>query len=291
MGAVVAARSQRHMDEIRKMPSALYHIRGLKRAIGFFATARLLTYRRLGICKHLTARVDRSASMGAQIVLRPSESDFFVASQIFGWEDYKLDSRVIDALRRIARQWTSEGIRPVIVDGGANVGYSSIYFANAYPDATILAVEPDLPTFRILQINTKGLKNVRCVHGALWCNDGGVALQHAREGSWATKSNTATTSNKRTPSYRIDQITQQISNSRVLILKLDIEGAERQACASSPEIVVGAPCIIVEPHDFLTSGAGALSPLYKAFAGKEVDTYINGENLVFVDWALLRTEA
>jgi FkbM family methyltransferase len=273
------------------MPSALFHIHGLTRAIGLLATAQVLTRRVLGVRKPIPALVGRGDSMGAQIVLRPSESDLFVASQIFGWEDYKLDARIIAALQRTARHWTSEGIRPIILDGGANVGYSSIYFAEAYPNATVLAVEPDLETFRFLQINTKGLDNVRCVHGALWCDDGGVDLHHAPEGSWATKSVAATTGTTRTPSYRIDQVTNQICNSRVLILKLDIEGAERQACASSPGIVASTPCVIVEPHDFLNSGAGALSAIYNAFAGKEVDTYIKGENLVFVDSVLLRKES
>jgi hypothetical protein len=31
----------------------------------------------------------------------------------------------------------------VIVDLGANVGYSSVFFLNAFPDAFVLAVEPD----------------------------------------------------------------------------------------------------------------------------------------------------
>lgn len=271
-------------------PTILSHVHGLARAIGFLAAARVLALRALGVRKLVTARVGRGCSNGAQIILRPLDSDLFVASAIFGWEEYQLDTPVKEALQRIAHQWTTEGIRPTVVDGGANVGYSSVYFAKTFRNVTVLAVEPDPEAFRILQANTQGLENIQCVHGALWLDDGGVDLRYAREGSWATSTvAAAAASTARTPSFRIDQVTGRIPNCRVLILKLDIEGAERQACHSCPGIVADAPCVIVEPHDFISNGSGSLSSIFSAIATKEVDTYIKGENLVFVDSALLRT--
>jgi FkbM family methyltransferase len=80
--------------------------------------------------------------------------------------------------------------------------------------------------------------NIRPVHGALWCDEGGVAIKHETSGSWATR----TTDGRDMPSWRLQTLMAQISKARVLILKLDIEGAERQVCEASPEMVRAALC-------------------------------------------------
>lgn len=41
-----------------------------------------------------------------------------------------------------------------IIDCGANIGLSAIYYANAYPQAKIIAIEPDRSNFKYLEINT-----------------------------------------------------------------------------------------------------------------------------------------
>lgn len=270
------------------MSAMIAQVRGLNRAIGSLATARVLSRRLLKNAEPLTARVKRGSSLGIPITLRPLDSDLFVASQIFGWEDYQLNEKVAAAIKRTAGEWKSKGITPLIIDGGANVGYSAVYFARVYPEATVLAVEPDLETFEVLQRNTAGLANVECVFGALWSDDAGVTLHHAAEGSWATNAVAATSAASITPSLTLAQLAARVPNSSVLILKLDVEGAEREACDACPEIVASAPCLIVEPHDFLAGGSASLSPIYRVLAGKDVDTYVHGENLVFVDSALAR---
>ena len=43
----------------------------------------------------------------------------------------------------------------VIIDAGANIGTSSIFFAKKYPDAKVFAIEPEQGNYDILQKNTK----------------------------------------------------------------------------------------------------------------------------------------
>ena len=62
------------------------------------------------------------------IVIRPRSTDRFVFEQIFLDSDYEL---------------TVDLSPHFIVDAGANVGFASIYFANRYPGATIIALEPE----------------------------------------------------------------------------------------------------------------------------------------------------
>lgn len=58
-------------------------------------------------------------------------------------------------------QWQS------IVDCGANVGISVLFFVLAYPDAKIIAFEPDIDSFRALQKTCDGLSNVTLVNKAV----------------------------------------------------------------------------------------------------------------------------
>jgi FkbM family methyltransferase len=52
-----------------------------------------------------------------------------------------------------------ESVNPIktIVDCGANIGFASVFYALAYPDAIIHAYEPDPTTFALLTKNAKGL--------------------------------------------------------------------------------------------------------------------------------------
>jgi hypothetical protein len=74
-----------------------------------------------------------------------------------------------------------------------------------------------------------------------------------------------------------------IPGGRLLIAKIDIEGAEREACAASVELLRTVPCIMIEPHDYLIPGAGCLGPIYRAVADRALDTLIHGENLILIE--------
>lgn len=47
--------------------------------------------------------------------------------------------------------------KPVILDIGANIGLSSLYFKELFPSSTIIAFEPDPSSFEFLKMNVRGL--------------------------------------------------------------------------------------------------------------------------------------
>ena len=61
-----------------------------------------------------------------------------------------------------------------IVDVGANCGITSVFYANLYPEATIVALEPEASNFAALVRNTSAYRNVIPVQAALWHADGQV---------------------------------------------------------------------------------------------------------------------
>src|SRR5690606_16666685 len=47
-----------------------------------------------------------------------------------------------------------------IIDAGANIGLTSVYFASKYPNATIVSLEPEAENFKLLKNNTQYYANV-----------------------------------------------------------------------------------------------------------------------------------
>ena len=59
----------------------------------------------------------------------------------------------------------------VIIDAGANIGISTIYFANRFPNAKVIAIEPEESNFELLKINCENYPNVKLVRAAVWCRN------------------------------------------------------------------------------------------------------------------------
>ena len=253
------------------MPSRTSHVGGLLKAAGALKTIEILVRRGLRM------RGIVSVSVGGQRVgVRPENSDLFVLSQVFGSEEYRISPDYLVALRRTAAAWQAEGIKPVVVDAGANIGYSALYFAALFPGACVLAVEPDETSFKLLVLHTRANPDIRPVYAALWSHERGLELRTRPEGAWGSRM----AEGAGTPSRRLDELVASVPNGRLLILKLDIEGAEREVVASCPDLVAEAKCILVEPHDFMSPGSNCLAPLYKIAAGRKFDTILSGENLL-----------
>lgn len=258
------------------------HVDGLRRAVGWPAAANILTRRLLGLRQPV-----RCSAKGCRIAVRPLDSDLFVASQIFGWQEYDPGDTVTSALNQLARRWRARGRIPVIVDAGANVGYSALDFAERFPDAVVIAVEPDPETFAELVANCIGEPRIQPIHAAVWSHEGGVSLLAGSEqGSWAHK----VAGLGATPSRTLASLLALVPEGRPLIIKLDIEGAEREVCAASGEDLRQAACLMIEPHDFLSPGSACLSALYGALAGRQVDTLLRGENLIIYASSLVQLQ-
>lgn len=254
------------------------HVLGLIRAIGLPATIIILTLRVIGVGKEIGVRV-----RGDRIKIRPVESDLFVLSQIFGSKEYEVGSYWESLLSQVASAWLEQGRVPIIVDAGANIGVSSLYFSMVFPQATVVAVEPDEDTFELLVRNCAHRKNILAVNAALWSHDRGVSIRSSANGSWAH----TVADGGLTKSMTLRQLISLVDAASLLVLKLDIEGAEKEVCRVSESELRQAPCILVEPHDFLAPGSGCLTHLFAAIGGQEIDTVLRGENIILFNNRLM----
>ena len=115
--------------------------------------------------------------------------------------------------------------KPFIIDCGANIGLSVIYLKNLYPDAEIVAFEPDEQNFQLLQKNIAsfGFKNVEVRKEAVWVEN--TVLQFASEGSMSSRIGDG--SSQDTIPVKAVRL-KDFLNRPVDFLKIDIEGAEFQ---------------------------------------------------------------
>lgn len=111
-----------------------------------------------------------------------------------------------------------------IVDVGANVGLSALYFRRRFPGARILAVEPSPDLVPLLRRNTAAL-DVEVLHAAVAADRGTVRFTEADD-SWAGI--TTGGAGVEVPAVTLDDLLEGID-----FLKLDIEGAEFEALPAS----------------------------------------------------------
>src|SRR5205085_5988031 len=151
-------------------------------------------------------------SIAAVCRIRQWSSDLDCLEQIFVHEEYSLPF----------------ALKPrVIVDAGANIGAASLYFAHKYPDARILALEPELSNFRLLTENCADLDNVLPIRAALWSHTQNVALADPNADNWAFSVREGNV-NAAIPALTIERLMDRFDVQHIDLLKLDIEGAEKE---------------------------------------------------------------
>jgi len=114
---------------------------------------------------------------------------------------------------------------PFIIDCGANIGLSVIYMKRLYPDATIIAFEPDEKNFDLLKKNIRAFafENVEARQEAVWVDN--TVLQFSGDGAMTSRIDSGFSKNS-VPVRAIRL--RDFLNRPVDFLKLDIEGAEYQ---------------------------------------------------------------
>ncbi len=116
-----------------------------------------------------------------------------------------------------------------VIDLGANVGYSSAYFLNCFPNARVLAVEPDDRNVAICRDNLTAYgKRAILLHGAVWSESTRLCLSKDRSaGEWATQVlRPVDGASGDVQAWDVDSLIDITGSAQVDLLKVDIERAE-----------------------------------------------------------------
>jgi FkbM family methyltransferase len=143
-----------------------------------------------------------------------------------------------------------------IVDAGANIGTSALWLLNEFPEAKLIAIESDPENFAVLEKNLRPFgTRVVCLNKALWSTAEDLMVIHGgfRDGGeWAHQVGRLNAALKHAGEVQGITITQLLAEHQIDtidILKIDIEGAEREVFVGKSEWLSRVRTIAIELHD------------------------------------------
>jgi FkbM family methyltransferase len=179
-----------------------------------------------------------SKSLFHPVVARKNTSDIAVFHQIFVEREYEC----LDGVKQAS----------LIIDCGANVGYSSAYFLSRYPNAAVISIEPDPDNFAMLKLNLAPYgSRCRVIQAAIWPREEPLRLKKSNSAGseWASSVEAGTTNNaEMLQAITIPALLKGTSFKRVSVLKMDIEGAEVQLLDDDTSWIDLADNIVIELH-------------------------------------------
>jgi FkbM family methyltransferase len=209
-------------------------------------------------------------TFGPQVV-RKRTTDWQTYGQIFVREEYRFRHSVPPR---------------TIIDLGANVGYATVWYHARYPEARIVAVEPEADNARTARINV----DLACGNGgrvvveetAIWHTDSYVKITNPKGSAWGFKVHEAEAGEQ--GAFRattMSAIMDRNGMNTVDLVKIDIEAGERFLFAKNTEWLDRVNSIVIELHDRKVPGCRepVIAALDQHFV--EYDEVVRGENTLF----------
>lgn len=199
--------------------------------------------------------------------LRRIKSDLSVFRDFFLKEDY---ATTISGAKRI-------------VDAGANIGAATLIFKKRYPGAEVVAIEPDSDNCMLFKKNTAAYDGVVLYQG-------GIASEHKRfmrikDKSVASYSYEMEYADEGLPSLSIDGLMKELGWDELDVVKIDIEGGEKEMLSRNTEWLSKTKQIIIELHDYKL--AGCSHALIQAIKDHDFNITFSGENIVLTKAGLI----
>ena len=135
---------------------------------------------------------------------------------------------------------------PHIIDAGANIGLSVLYFKQLYPKATVVAYEPDQKIFEMLSENMANVAGVDLRQAAAWINND--TLEFFSEGSLAGSASMDFLGKQNVVKVRAERLRDEILKNHVDFLKIDIEGAENEVLFDIADTLDNVDYLFFEYH-------------------------------------------
>jgi FkbM family methyltransferase len=252
--------------------------------IGLPSALMLLARQVLRTDRKAVTRI-RLLGFPAGLWVRPQGSDLDVILQVFVTRDYDLSwcAPYKRHIQNVCDRIREDGNVPLIIDAGANIGASTLWFSLNFPDCWVFAIEPDQGNFEVLVRNAKDRPNVTLFHAGLWDRPASLSIVSQDEDNWARRTNEESGWDAEITSVTIPELLGRDQRLRPLIVKIDIEGAETAVFRSNTEWVDNVPLLIFEPHDNLWHWLGTWQSTGHAFfsvlSRRKHEYLFRGENV------------
>jgi FkbM family methyltransferase len=155
---------------------------------------------------------------------------------------------------------------------------SAIFFAESFPQAKVIVVEPDKGNFDVLLRNINSLKQVTPICGAVAQEDGWVVIENPNFDPNGFRTKSVNISEGAIQAYAISSLVKQVGGIPFL-LKIDIEGAEDVLFAGNFDSIKEFPIVAVEIHDWMLPNSANSQNFLKWHVLSNRDMVIRGETL------------
>jgi FkbM family methyltransferase len=178
----------------------------------------------------------------------------------------------------------------VIVDAGANIGLTSLYYSILFPAAKVLALEPDPGNFSLLRRNVKSRHQIEPMRRGLWTHETVLKLRNpdAKHDRFQYRESAEPGGSVVAEGVSIRWILRHLGVDRIDILKIDIEGAERHLFQTADEWLDKVSVLAIELHDGLVHGCS--DAMFNALKGREYSISKRDET-TFVRLSLNRVDS
>lgn len=138
---------------------------------------------------------------------------------------------------------------PLIIDGGANIGMSSIYYLLKFPEAKILAFDPTSENVSKYKHNLSSFMNAKIEQKALWDKSETIDFHFSKcsryHSLFAREGNSIT---EKVKAVRLDEWLDENNIQKIDILKLNVEGAELKVIRGLGKRIRDVNVIVGELH-------------------------------------------
>lgn len=165
------------------------------------------------------------------------KSDIFTMAEVLHEEQYAITSPV--------------GPEPVILDCGANIGLSAIWFLSRFPGARVHCFEPEPGNFRLLEANVGSHPGVVLNRAAVGRASGTLRLGLSKSAAMHSLVGSTDGESIEVDVVALPEYIRARGLSKIDVLKLDVEGSELDVIEGMHDSLQHVRLIVGELHESL----------------------------------------
>jgi FkbM family methyltransferase len=174
------------------------------------------------------------------------------------------------------------GSTPLVIDCGGNIGLASRYLSDTYESAKVLCIEPDASNIQQAQTNNSS-QNIDFIHAAVGCKDGRGSIVDVGLGNNAYRIHNLSSGETKIISINSLIDSEDYCEMVPFLIKIDIEGFEKDLFSENIEWLKKFPVLIIELHDWMLPGQGSAQKFLQQISNLDRDFVIVGENVFSID--------